>query len=394
MASTVKEKALEASKSEVIQLRRALRRTERDAAASKVASTAAAAKARDTIGKFANAFNKMREAKGESDRTVAELRAAVARITLETEVAHRNQQREMEATFDDLRDDFDEQLAMREMDADDLREENAAMRRRVAELEAAAATHNEAVQAHRDEALKAKSVLMFERAADKAKGIRAHSSPSSLFERSEGEGGQLGGVPAELASAEGTVGWERARAAHRLIVWANRSIESAAILPLDAERPSSGGGTTERNGNRSSSTPERDPASAAADSRWEQLEQLMRRFLEVAIPGAKRLRLRTLRMLKAKTRGYDRDPPVELTPRLDRSGASSLGFLTEFLEDNGRVGGTMSSVVGAYTQHIDPAFPTLVPVRKKGRAARAERKARFASELRSAIGTAGTRVLR
>ena len=111
MASTVKEKALEASKSEVIQLRRVLRRTERDAAASKVASTAAAAKARDTIGKFANAFNKMREAKGESDRTVAELRAAVARITLETEVGRRNQQREMEATFDDLRDDFDEQLA-------------------------------------------------------------------------------------------------------------------------------------------------------------------------------------------------------------------------------------------------------------------------------------------
>lgn len=378
MASAVKEAQLSAAKIEIDTLRRALRKAERDGAAAAERAVEAQKKASETIVKFANAFGKMREAKAQSDLTVSELRATFARMALDTDVEKRRAEQDTALIVEELQLELAEAEAVAELEGDELRAENAVLEQRVAAMEAALVEHASEATLASAEAMKTKTVLMFERAAK-----RGGASLVSHFERTA----QKAGV-AELTSANTSgVAWERVRAAQRLLEWANRSIESATILPLDVPRTKS---PVQRND---------DPASSAAESRWEQLETLMRRFLEVSIPGAKKLRLQTMRLLKEKghspkRRGYDRDPPLELTPRLDRAGVSTLGYLTEFLEDNGRTGGTMNSVVSSYTQRIDPAFPSLIPVRIKGREARAQRKARFTGELRSALGAAGSEALR
>jgi hypothetical protein len=377
MASAVKEAQLSAAKIEIDTLRRALRKSERDGAAASERSAEAKKKASETIAKFANAFGKMREAKAQSDLTVSELRATLARVTLNTDVENRRTKREAALVVEELELELAEAEAFAELESEELRADKAALERRVAAMEATLAEHAREAERASAEAMKTKTVLMFERAAK-----RGGASLGSHFERTA----QKAGVAELISTNTSGVAWERARAAQRLLEWANRSIESATILPIDVPRAKS---PVERSD---------DPASTAAESRWEQLETLMRRFLEVSIPGAKKLRLQTLRLLKEKRyspkrRGYDRDPPLELTPRLDRAGVSTLGYLTEFLEDNGRTGGTMNSVVSSYTQHIDPAFPSLIPVRKKGREARAQRKARFTGELRSALGAAGSEAL-
>lgn len=79
------------AKGEIFKLQRTLDRTRRN---NEKTNNALAWKYNETIKTFAHAFNKMRAAKIESDKTAAELRSDIARMLFNTEIMCRNSDRE------------------------------------------------------------------------------------------------------------------------------------------------------------------------------------------------------------------------------------------------------------------------------------------------------------